>query len=126
MYDVLSCILYVHKFIHDVDEPSSSHAHATLLQCTSSSLQEAKMLELSESVEDLRLQRRHRVDRCTLLRFLRGEKGKVWKAQRKLREAIKFIEEKDVLHATVTWDLEAYERRGRKVLLRYLYILVLS
>lgn len=32
------------------------------------------------------------------------------KAEKKLREAIKWIEENDVLHATDTWDLEAYER----------------
>lgn len=72
--------------------------------------EDVKIQELEELVEDLREQRRHRVDRCTLLRFLRAEKGKVQKAEKKLREAISWMEEHDVLNAFVTWDLEAYEK----------------
>lgn len=72
--------------------------------------EDAKLQELEDLVEDLRLQRRHRVDRCTLLRFLRAEKGKVIKANKKIREAIAWIEENDVLNAIDTWNLEAYEK----------------
>lgn len=72
--------------------------------------EDVKLQELEDLVEDLRLQRRHRVDRCTLLRFLRAEKGKVVKANKKMREAIAWIEENDVLNAIDTWNLEAYEK----------------
>jgi len=72
--------------------------------------EDVKIQELEDMVEDLRSQRRHRVDRCTLLRFLRAEKGKVQKANKKIREAIKWIEENDVLNSIDNWDLEAFEK----------------
>mmetsp|Transcript_65068 Transcript_65068/g.153097 ORF Transcript_65068/g.153097 Transcript_65068/m.153097 type:complete len:430 (-) Transcript_65068:145-1434(-) len=70
----------------------------------------AKLVDLQRAVGDLRAQHQHRVDRCTLLRFLRAEKGKVDRAERKIRESIKWMEENDVANVFTTWNLEAYER----------------
>jgi len=69
-----------------------------------------KLEELRQKVVDIREQHRHRVDNCTLLRFLRAEKGKVPRAEKKLREAIKWMEENDVANVFKTWNLEAYEK----------------
>eukprot|EP00439_Symbiodinium_sp_Y106_P027892 s672_g3.t1 len=66
-----------------------------------------KLEELRQKVVDIREQHRHRVDNCTLLRFLRAEKGKVPRAEKKLREAIKWMEENDVANVFKTWNLEA-------------------
>ncbi|CAE7880385.1 retm [Symbiodinium sp. KB8] len=69
-----------------------------------------KLEELRQKVVDIREQHRHRVDNCTLLRFLRAEKGKVHRAEKKLREAISWMEENDVANVFKTWNLKAYEQ----------------
>ncbi|CAJ1367907.1 unnamed protein product [Effrenium voratum] len=72
--------------------------------------EEEKIWELKELVADLKEQQRHRVDNLTLMRFLRAEKGKVHKAEKKIRDAISWMEENDVLNALDKWNLEAYEK----------------
>lgn len=51
-----------------------------------------------------------RVDRPYLVRTLRAEKGKLDKAEKRLRASIKWQEERDVANVLATWNLDAYEK----------------